>query len=312
MRRSFVVIVFAVVLGISAAAAARSQVQANQQAARRDARQLVGRLQLPASARHIRAEPRFASSLFGSLYPGCRCYAKAQAWWTITGVPHRIIAYVRRHPPAGSTLDIGTGSSRDSKTGVTAIDVQFSWPDVPSLLLNRVLTVTVITPPHGNSVLVAQSESAWFVPRPRGEQVPGGVHVVAITLRLGPPATGPVVRPGGRVHTTMYLVRRPARVRALVRTVDTLAIVQPSIQPLGCPMILTGSSASELTLAFKTSSTGTTLARAQVYVRRGAGAADGADPCSPINFWIHGRQQTALTSPSFVREIGKLIGADIS
>jgi len=306
------VIVFALVLGISAAAAAGSQVQANQQAARRDARQLVERLRLPASARHIRAQPRFASSLSGSLYPGCRCYAEAEAWWTLGGTPHQAIAYVRRHPPTGSTLDIGTGSSRDSKTGVTAIDVQFSWPEVPSRLLNRVLTVTVITPPHGHSVLVARSQSAWFVPRPRSEQVPGGVHAVAITLRLGPPATGPIVRPGGHVHTTTYLLRGPARVRALVSTIDALPTVQPSIEPLGCPMILTGSSASELTLAFKTSRTGTTLARAQVYVRRGTGGADGADPCSPINFWIHGRQQTALTSSSFVSQIGKLVGADIS
>jgi hypothetical protein len=121
-----------------------------------------------------------------------------------------------------------------------------------------------------------------------------------------------VIKPGGRVHTSTYLVWRTARVRALVNEFNSLPIVQPSTQPLGCPLMLTGSAASELTLAFKTGRKGATVSKAQVYIRRGQTWDDGGGPCDPISFWIGGRQQTALTSPTFVKQVGKLIGANIS
>lgn len=301
---------------ISAAAhaqPAQTQLQANRRAAVRDARQLLARLQLPpTSITSPPKVPRFAQSFAMASPPLSRYYAYAQRWEIAGASPETIIDYVKEHRPAGSSEDLGSGSSSDSKTGVSSIDVQFSWPDVSGRLVNRSLTVTVVTPRRGHSVVIAQSQSAWFVPRPVSERVPAGVHAVAITVRLGPPAPGPVVRPGGKIHSSTHFVSRPAAVATLLRTFDALPIVQPSLQPLGCPMILTGSSASELTLAFMTGRHGRTLARAQVYIHRGAQSADGAGPCNPIEFSIGGRQQTALTSPTFVRQIGKLVGADIS
>jgi hypothetical protein len=303
-------------LTVSAAAhaeSAQTQLQANRRAAAHDARRLLARLQLPpADATSPPTIPPFAQSFETSSAPARRYYASAERWELTSARPEAIIAYVRRHRPAGSTEDLGSGSSRDSKTGVTSIDVQFSWPEVPGRIVNRSLTVTVITPRRGHSVVLAQSQSAWYVPRPAAESVPAGVHAVAITVRLGPPATGPVVRPGGTVHTSTHFVAQPAAVASLIKTFDGLPIVQPSLRPLGCPMILTGSSASQLSLAFMTGRHGRTLARAQVYIHRGAHSGDGAGPCNPIEFSIGGRQQTALTSPTFVQQIGRLVGVAIS
>jgi hypothetical protein len=292
---------------------AQNQLRANEHAARADARRLLTRVRLPPSGIGPTGKlPAFARSFATSSSPKGTYYASFLRWIVSSASPRSIIAYVRKHPPAGSTEDVGTGSSSDTKTGVSSVEVQFSWPDVPRQLMNRALTVTVVTPADGNSVVIAQSESAWYVPRSFSERVPGGVHTVAITVRLGPATIGPVVKPGGRVHTTTYVVWRPARVRALVSTFDGLPIVQPAVQPLGCPLILTGSSASELTLAFKTGRGGATLARAQVNIHRGGAWEDGGGACDPIDFWIGGRQQTELTSPTFVKQIGKLVGADIS
>lgn len=290
----------------------QTQLEANQRAARRDAAQLLRLLKLPADVTPIRAVPAFARSFGVSSSLNGKYYAGDQRWALSSAPPQAIIAHVREHPPAGSTADVGTGTSSDSRTGVNSIDVQFSWPNVGQQLMNRSLTLTVITPPHGDSVVLAQAQSAWVVPRSLSERVPAGVHAVLITLRLGPPATGPVVKPSGHVHTSRYLVWRTARVRRLVDTFNGLGIVQPSTSALACPLMLTGPSASSLTLAFKTGHDGATLARAQVYLHPGSHGGDGAGPCNPINFWIGATQQTPLLSDTFVARVGRLIGARIS
>jgi hypothetical protein len=309
------VLVLAALIALACAAPgalAATQLQANQAAARRDARQHLQRLRLPPAVTSIRAEPGFAKSLNGPIQPNGRYFAGDDAFWTTNATPHAIIAYVKAHRPAGSTADVGSGSSSDTKTGVTSVDVQFSWPDLAEKVLNRTLTVTVVTPLHGRSVIVAQTQSDWFVPRSSSERVPDGVHAVAVTLRLGPAGSGPVIKPGGHVQTSTYVVWRPSRVRALVSEFNGLAIVQPSMEPIACPLMLTGSEASGVTLAFKTGRTGATLAHAQVSVHRGQTWDDGGGACNPISFWIGAKQQTALTSPTFVKQVGKLIGASIS
>jgi len=295
-----------------ASASAETQLQANRAAARQDARQHLQRLRLPSAVTRIRAEPGFAKSLNGPIELNGRYSAGDDAFWTTSASPHAIITYVQAHRPAGSTADVGTGTSSDTKTGVTSVDVQFSWPDLTAKVLNRTLTVTVVTPLHGRSVIIAQTQSDWFVPRSSSERVPQAVHAVAITLHLGPAGSGPVIKPGGHVQTSTYVVWRTSRVRALVSEFNGLAIVQPSLQPIACPVMLTGSEASGLTLAFKASPTGATLAHAQVSVHRGQTWDDGGGACDPISFWIGAKQQNALASPTFVKQVGKLIGANIS
>jgi hypothetical protein len=296
---------------VALAALAQTQLQANEAAARRDAAQHLRDVRLPAGVTPVATEPRFAKSFAITVGRGARYQADDHRFWTTTARPQAIVAYVRAHTPAGSTADVGTGTGSDTKTGVTSIEVQFSWPDLGRQLLNRVLTVTVVTPRDGRSVIVAQTQSAWFLPRSAAELVPRSVRAVVITLRLAASGSGPVVKPGP-VHSSTYVVWRSARVRALVDEFNGLAIVQPGAEPIACPLMLTGSGASDLTLAFKTGRHGATLARAQVSIHHGQSWDDGAGACDPIDFWIAGKQQASLTSPTFVKRVGQLIGADIS
>jgi hypothetical protein len=326
MRRTLVVICVAllgatVVAGAGAAVTRAAvtdplpptaELLANQHAAQRDARTRLQLIQLPATdIMPTRTIPAFAKS-FEPISSPRGTYASAQHWEVASAHPKAIIAYVRKHPPAGSTADPGTGTSSDSKTGVSSTDVEFSWPDVPGQLLNRTATVIIVTPRHGHPVVIVQSQAAWFVPRPAGERVPSDVQAIAITLRLSPGAEGPVMRPGGHTQTSRYEIWRAARARALVNLINGLPIVQPAVGPLACPMMLTGSAASELTLAFQSGRGGKTLAKAQVYIHRGTNWTDGGGVCDPINLWIAGKQQTPLTSPSFVKQIGALVGTKIS
>jgi hypothetical protein len=305
-----------IALGVSVVAGtpgalAKTQLQTNQAAARADAIQHLRGVRLPSDARRLTTEPRFAKSFAIGTGPGLKYQADDDAFWSTTAGADAIIAYARAHAPAGSTAELGSGSGTDSKTGVRSVDIQFSWPDLGRKVFNRSLTLTVVTPRHGRSVVLAQTQSSWFVPRPATEVLPSGVHAVVITLRLGPSASGPIVK-SGPVHTSAYVVWRNARVRSLVSEVDGLPTIQPGAEPIACPMMLTGSEASELTLAFMTGRHGATLARVQVSIHRGQTWDDGGGPCNPIEFWIAAKQQTALTSATFVKQVGKLIGADIS
>jgi hypothetical protein len=321
MRRTpFTFVAVVVALGVSiaagapvAVAVAQTQRQANEAAARHDVIQHLHGVRLPSTATSISTEPGFAKpfATTTSPSPGRQYQADDHGMWATSASPQAIISYVRAHAPAGSTSDGGTGAGSDTKTGVHSVDIQFSWPDLGRQLLDRTLTLTVVTPRHGSSVVVAQSQSSWFVPRSPAELVPGSVRAVVITLRLGPAGTGPVVKPGP-VRTSTYVVWRSARVRSLVGEVNGLPIIQPGAEPIACPMMLTGSAASELTVAFKTGRHGATVAKTEVSIHHGKSWDDGAGPCNPIDFWIAGKPQTSLTSPTFVKQVGTLIGADIS
>ena len=98
---------------------------------------------------------------------------------------------------------------------------------------------------------------------------------------------------------------------ALVNAFTRLPIVQPG-ERYSCPLELVGIARPALTLQFRAGRARPALARAEVYVTAGKNGDAGWNECNPIQFWIGGKQQTSLTSQTFVKQIGKLIGANIS
>jgi hypothetical protein len=304
MRRSLVVI-FALLLAlVGVARAAESQLQANRAAAQRDARKLLALVQLPKDVERSAARPRAGGTLVGERSANSRYWARAQEFWMTDADPQSIIAYVKAHRPLGSKIEVWGSSSGPGSN--TSLDVIFSWPSVGQEIDGRMLTLTVVTPSSGPSAIVAQSQSSGMFPRPSSERVPSGVRRVAITLRIGSGRSG--LR---HMHISTYVVWRESRVAALVKAFDNLPIVQPP-GGLSCPLLVAGSDGPALTLQFRAGPAGPALARAEVYVTHGTDGFAGFNSCDPIDFWIGGRQQTALTSPTFVRQIGQLIGANIS
>lgn len=297
--------------GVALAAAAklpaawRAQLHANERAARQDARALLESLHLPAGVRRIAGEPRFARPLGGGGALDYAYNAGEQSWWESAAGPQSIIAYVEAHRPPGASI-LSTGSGGDSQTATTSLEVMFSWPPIGAQVYNRTLTLSVITPAHGDSAIVARSEAAWIVPRAASERVPAAVHDIELSLRIG---GGPF---GERhMRTRTYLVWRRTRVATIVRELDSLLTVQPGVA-YSCPAEVGGVQRPELTLQFRAGPAGPALARATVYVFPGRTGASGWNACDPIAFWIGSRAQTPLTSRTFVRSIGRLMGADIS
>jgi hypothetical protein len=309
MRRTLSVIAAAMIaatlLAIAGVAAAQpeTQLQMNRAAAQRDARKLLALLRLPKDLRRSAARPRVGGTLLGERSANGRYYAGDQAYWTTNAEPQAIMAYIKAHRPAGAAIET-LGSSTAPET---ALDVTFTWPALGLRVYGRTMWVSVISAPGSPSAVVAQSQSSWMVPRSSAERVPPAVRSVAITLRMGGGTEGI----HGHMHISTYVVWRTARVAALVNEFNRLPIVQPGVS-YACPLELVGPHRPALTLQFRAGQAGPALARAEIYVSPGNKGDAGWNMCNPIQFWIGGKQQISLTSQTFVRQIGRLIGANIS
>ncbi len=288
-------------LVVAVAQAGQSQLQANKAAAQRDARELLALLHLPKDVKRSAGRPRVGGTLLGDSSAGDQYFAGDQAFWTTDADPQTVIDFIKAHRPRGSQIE-SSGSGNAGST--SSLDVMFTWPALGQQVYNRTLIVTVYSAPNDPSAVEASSQSSWIVPRPSAERVPSGVRDVAISLRIGTGVSG--MR---HMHISTYAVWRKPRVAALVNEFNRLPIVQPGVE-YACPLMLSGRPA--LTLQFRAGPAGPALARAEVYVSPGKRGYAGWNECNAIQFWIGGRQQTALTSQTFVRQIGLMIGAKIS
>lgn len=130
-------------------------------------------------------------------------------------------------------------------------------------------------------------------------RVPHGVRRISISLMFP-------VQAGPRSHRPMHrTVTRAATVRQVVRATNALSV--PRIVG-ACPMLMV--LGPELTVVYR-NSRGSALAQAQVQVRTGSRGDSGSSVCFPIHFTSPGRRES-LVSNSFVRMIGRLLGANIS
>ncbi|MDE3131921.1 MAG: hypothetical protein KGL16_12280 [Acidobacteriota bacterium] len=308
MRRVAVSVCAVLVLGLAGVwlaaaghANGETQLQANKAVTRRDARQLLSLLRLPHAVTRSAARPRVGGTLVGERSASGTFWSGAQAYWTTDAHPQNIISYVEAHRPKGSTMQgwgSGTGPGASS-----SLEVRFTWSALAARAYNRTLTVSVVSAPGSRSAIVAQSQSYWIVPRPRSERVPAGVRTIAITLRLGSGQFGAT-----DMRRSEYVLRQASRVAALVNDFDRLPIEQPGAV-IACALML--SNGPSLSLAFRRAS-GDTVANATVRVSPGRNGASGSYSCDPITFTIGSRQQTPLTSGTFVKRIARLIGANIS
>ncbi len=297
MRRALILgcVVFAAVPVpvLAASAGAQSGLQANKAIAQRDTRALLEQLRLPRGATRTYTQPPLPT-LIPPKVTGENTVAVSR-WWITNTAPDVVIAYVKAH--------------RRAERGIYQLETEppstviFGWTIDGAHLYSQQLQVTVATLADGRTGIMAQAQTKWMVPRPLNERVPSAVRSVAITLRIG-------VGPGGmkHQHTRRYVFERAATVSSIVNAFDAMPISQPSLF-YSCPAMFAGM--PSLTLQFR-SSTGTMLAHASVRVYPGRNGGSGWIGCDPISFWIGTKQQSPLTSHTFVTRIARLIRADVS
>jgi hypothetical protein len=197
----------------------------NKAAAGQDAHALLGLLQLPPGATPSATEPAGDDGVLSS--PGVGAPATPtlvddSAFWTVAGTPASVIAYVKAHAPAGSTLSTGGTGSQPGKPTTTSLG--YALPALPGVISSRVLAITVAPLPDGLIAVRADGEVVWIIPRPASEHIPPAAEVTVAVIDPGVPASK---LPRPRVITSRRTIE------ALTATLNALPLFPPGI--FSCP-----------------------------------------------------------------------------
>lgn len=271
----------------------------NRAGAASDVRALLDLARLPAGAVRLAGRPAGGGALeHGQPNQATPNLVDAHSWWRVPGTMDAVLAYVKAHPPSGSSPGgSGSGSALvypGASTTVTVGEVTFSFPARPGVLDSRTLIVEAVSIGAGATAVRVDAEDVWEIPRSASERIPAGVHEVDLVRGVA-----------GRPPSVSAHVVDASKVAAIVRLVDALPIVQPGA--VNCPMIPAGAPA--VTLTFRAKSGGAVLAQASQL----ALAIETPTPCDPVTLSIGGHKQTPLLAGSgFLTAVGKLLGLQLA
>jgi hypothetical protein len=279
----------ALLLVVTGVAAARSSTHAttaaNKRLARADARQLLGRVVLPAGAERLGVAPRgyggllrqAASTPSGSLVDLHRL-------WRVHEPLAATLAFVEAHAPRGASRE---GPTSAGGPGVPANQIlTYTLRPLAGRVSLRRLSLVLVSLRRGWTGVRADAQAIWVVARPSSEALPSGVQQIGIVV--GYPNQPPKVS----LH-----VQNAAKVAQIVDWLDGLEVVQPGM--FSCPMIMTGTAA--VTFSFRAAD-GTLLAQART---RAEGTR--ATSCNPIALSIGGQAEKPLVG-DFLGRVQQLLG----
>ena len=227
--------------------------RANQRAAVRDARWLLGRLLLPSGAQRSPTDPAGESGLEAAWErPGTAALVDRHRWWIVPGEPEAVLAYIESHPSPGSRRGVrGTSSGPRGMTWVVGYD----WPAVRGVLQTRSLLVEVVALPGGRTGVRADAQETWVVPKPSSDLIPSAARVLELSVGR------PWASEGKPPETTLSMtVTEAAKVQAITDAINRMALLQPGIWH--CPRI--PSDGAVATFKFLASAGGTVVATASM------------------------------------------------
>lgn len=263
----------------------------NRASADSDVRTLLALRRLPAGAVRLTGVPKGAAAIDNEQpSQATPNLADAHSWWRVPGKLGAVLAYLKAHPPRGSTSSaIGTFSSTvpgHTRT-TTEVDVTFGFPARVGVLDSRTLIVKAVA-------VRVDAEDDWEIPRSASERIPGGVHEIDVVRAVF-----------GSAPTVSAHVLDAGKVAAIVKLIDALPTVQPGF--IGCPMI--PGSAPRVTLSFRAKRGGAVLARASQL----ALAPQTPTACNSLSLSIGGHTQTRLLAGSgFLMAVGKVLGLPLA
>lgn len=145
------------------------------------------------------------------------------AWWVLPGVRSKVLAYIRTHPPAGTTIAFSGSAATHGRT--TSESVAFAWPPIADVLGMRWLVITVVQIPGGPTGLRADAQVVWITPRPVSEAIPGGAHLLRISVNSVIAANQPHQRP--------LRVTSAHKIAQVIALLNSLPAAQPGVT--SCP-----------------------------------------------------------------------------
>ena len=187
------------------------------------------------------------------------------SWWRVEGQPAAVLTWEGEHRPAGfSSAGVGwIGASEHFEV--------FSLPDVPGVLTERWLLVSVASDGPGRTAIRVDAEVGWEPAKPVGERIPAAAKVVTVT-----PIAGGEPLPAADRPVTLTDQATVTRIAAVV---DGLPLFPPGAYH--CPADDGGTG---ILLTFRTALSGPALAVV-------TGQASG---CSPVAVRVEGRSMPTL------------------
>jgi len=147
-------------------------------------------------------------------------------WWRAGGDPSQIFNWIRTHKPRGYTLRGYGGPDLPAPPGYTqpypsppVWDVEFQLPDMPGVLIDRALVVTLAAYKTGETALRVDAEAIWLPVKPAGDHIPAAARVVTITPEPG----GLPLSPADHALT----ITDPAKLARIATFIDALPMLPP-------------------------------------------------------------------------------------
>lgn len=216
MRRLAICVAVLCVTGVAFADEA-----GNQDAAKRDAAESLGLLQLPDGAVRVDENPARDPQYLDTPHSSSPNVVEQSEFWRVPGDPWDVFSWLKKHPPAGTYVGgTGGGGNRD---GMQVWNVSFARAGIREVMDSRELSVTLAKATGGGTAVRADGVAIWIVPRPASEQVPTGATTVQVSVR------GMQAKP-----VTRFSVSDPARIATVTRLLNRLPLVQPGVRL--CPM----------------------------------------------------------------------------
>ena len=178
-------------------------------------------------------------------------FVSKTAWWLVPGTMDATLAWITAHRPVGFAFG-GSGYSSD-RSGVTNRFDQFTLPNVPNVISERSLYVTVASDGAGSTALRVDSQVSWLPQKSPAERIPAAAKVVTILAEPGLAGGGPV-REVTRFHPPVT-VTNPATVTKIAKVVDGLPLMPPGV--FSCP----ADNGQGLRLTFRATKDGPVLAQ---------------------------------------------------
>ena len=287
-------------LGSSALAAAKGAPtmapgeRATRAAAVASAKGQLGWIFLPEGSVRLPAEPSGASPGLEEApdRPRTPKLIDLTSWWRIPAEPGEVLSWLEEYPPLESQETSVGSFSTGAPGGAPGRFIRFEWPPLPSVLSLRSLLASVIAGPEGSTLLRADAQDVWIVPRPLSDLILRPVRVLEVRgLAAATPRT--------------VTIARPKAVEKIATLINGLAVSQPGDpEPDGGPIAACPKLPSKLgglRLIFREIPNGPPVAEA-VQMRP-------ADLCNPLRLKIPGHPQVPLSGGGVVvRRLRMLLG----
>ncbi len=249
------------------------------------AKDLLGRLYVPEGSVYSSVEPSGTNPVLEAApdRPQTPKLIDLTSWWRIPAEPGEVLSWLEENPPLGSKESAAGGFSTSAPGGAPGRFVRFEWRPIPSVLILRSLLASVVAGPEGSTVLRADAQVVWVVPRPLSDLILGTVRVLEVR------------RLAGAAPRTVTIAR-PKAVEKIAALINGLPVPQPGdpvpdggpIAP--CPKL--PSKLGGLRLTFRESANGPPVAEA-VQMRP-------AGICNPMMLKIPGHPQVPLSGGGVV------------